>query len=397
MAIKRCALLCWIATLLCPLPGQAIEGPRLNGFATLGAVYNPDDFTFVRGLEQPRGAREGWSSRPDSNLGLQLNWPLNPDWELVLQGVIRHHYDSYRPRATLAFARYQPSQNWTFRAGRVGFDAYIGSDSRQVGYAHLPVRHPIEYFGALELEYLDGADVTYQHPLGNGLLTAKLLFGAADEKRAVGPDLEYDVGGSLSLGGYLLYRIGDWQFRAGAISTELDKELPGTTELQQALLATGDPGLARRAADLPLADSRLTNWSLEAHWTRGPVELQLRVNRRELDSRGLPEGDNLMALFGYRLGDFTPYIGYASSDTRNTGLPATVAKGSELATALRSSNIEQEVALLGVRWDFHPVMAMKMQIDRVHVPDPLGSFYTVGDSGWDGDSTLFSATLEWLF
>lgn len=158
--------------------------PAFNGFATLGAVYNPDDFVFVRGLEQPRGARGGWSTRPDSNLGLQLNWPVNPQWELVLQGVIRHHYDDYRPRATLAFARYQPSQAWEFRLGRVGFDAYIGSDSRQVGYAHLPVRHPIEYFGALELDYLDGADMTYQQPLGGGLLTAKLLAGTATALRS---------------------------------------------------------------------------------------------------------------------------------------------------------------------------------------------------------------------
>lgn len=388
-------MLCWIATLLCPLTGQATEGPRLNGFATLGAVYNPDDFTFVRGLEQPRGAREGWSSRPDSNLGLQLNWPLNPDWELVLQGVIRHHYDNYRPRATLAFARYQPSQNWTFRAGRVGFDAYIGSDSRQVGYAHLPVRHPIEYFGVLELEYLDGADVTFQRPVGEGLLSAKLLFGVADEKRVVGQEgLEYDVSGSLSLGGYLLYHIGDWQFRAGAISTELDKDLPGTGALQQALLATGSPELA---GDLQLANSRVTNWSLETKWSRGPLELQLRLNRREVDTRGLPEGDNLMALFGYRLGAFTPYLGFASSDTRNTELPAAVPPGSSLAGALRSNNIEQQVTLLGLRWDFYEAMALKVQVDRVHAPDPLGSFYTVGDSGWDGDSTLFSATLEWLF
>lgn len=39
--------------------------PAFNGFATLGAVYNPDDFVFVRGLEQPRGARGGWSTRTD--------------------------------------------------------------------------------------------------------------------------------------------------------------------------------------------------------------------------------------------------------------------------------------------------------------------------------------------
>ena len=371
--------------------------PAFNGFATLGAVYNPDDFVFVRGLEQPRGARGGWSTRPDSNLGLQLNWPVNPQWELVLQGVIRHHYDDYRPRATLAFARYQPSQAWEFRLGRVGFDAYIGSDSRQVGYAHLPVRHPIEYFGALELDYLDGADMTYQQPLGGGLLTAKLLAGTADDKRVVDAGLEYDVGGSLSLGGYLLYRIGDWQFRGGAISTELDKELPRLEAIQQALLAAGSPDLARRARELPLAGSRVTNWSLEANWSRGPAELQLRLNRRRADTSNLPDGDNLMSLFGYRIGAFTPYLGYAVSQTDNSHLPASVPRDSSLAEILRSSNFEQQVTLLGLRWDFHPAMAIKAQFDRVHAPDPLGSFYRMGESGWDGKTTLFSTTLEWLF
>lgn len=370
---------------------------EINGFATLGAVYNPDDFVFTRSLEQPRGARGGWSSRPDSNLGLQLNWSPGEHWEVVLQGVTSHHYHDYRPQVTLAFARFQPSASWEFRGGRLGFDAYIGSDSRHVGYAHLPVRPPIEYFGVLELEYLDGLDVTWRQPLGNGLLTAKLLAGLADEKRVVDPGVEYDVSGSLNLGGYLLYQVGDWQFRGGVITTRLDKPLSSIRPLQAALSATGLPALAEVAGELPLEDSRITNWALEGHWNAGPLEAQLRLSHRESSTRTVPEGFNLMALVGYRLNSLTPYLGFASSDTRDTEVPAVLAADNPLHTVLRASNIEQRTSFLGLRWDIADGVATKLQLDRVHADDPLGGYYVVGSGGWDGHSTLFSATLELVF
>ena len=370
---------------------------EVNGFATLGVVYNPDDFVFIRSLEQPRGAREGWSSRPDSNLGLQLNWSPAEHWEVVLQGVTSHYYHGYRPQVTLAFARFQPSASWEIRGGRLGFDAYIGSDSRHVGYAHLPVRPPIEYFGVLELEYLDGLDVTWRRPLGGGLLTAKLLAGQANEKRVVDPGVEYDVSGSLNLGGYLLYQVGDWQFRGGVINTRLDKELATIQALQDALLATELPELLAIADRLPLADSRITNWALEAHWNPGSLTAELCLAQRESDTRIVPEGLNIMALVGYRLGSVTPYAGLASSDTRDTDVPAVLPPGSPLHAALRANNIEQRTSFLGLRWDIVDGVAAKLQLDRVHADDPRGGYYVVGKSGWDGHSTLISATLEMVF
>lgn len=371
---------------------------EVNGFATLGVVYNPDDFVFIRSLEQPRGAREGWSSRPDSNLGLQLNWSLDERWELVLQGVTGHHYDDYDPRMTLAFARFEPNANWTFRAGRLGFDAYIGSDSRHVGYAHLPVRHPIEYFGVLELAYLDGLDITYRQPLGEGLLSVKLLAGTADEERVVAEDTTYDVSGSLSVGGYLLYQLGSWQFRGGVITTRLDKGLDTTPALQETLRSSGLSALEQIAGDLPLEDSQITNWNFETHWSPGDLEGQLRLNHRESNTAIVPEGLNVMFLLGYRLEAVTPYAGLAFSDTRNTHIPAAVPAGTPLDTLLRDTiNIEQRTSFLGLRWDIVDGVAAKLQLDRVHADDPRGGYYVVGKSGWDGHSTLISATLEMVF
>lgn len=373
------------------------ESPTLRGFATLGVVHNPDDFDFVRGLDQPRGARDGWSARPDTTLGLQLNWSPDERWDLVLQAVSRYYYDDYRPRITQAFAKFRPTPAWTLRAGRLGYDVYLNSDSRHVGYAHLPVRNPIEYFGILELAFIDGVDLVYRTPAGGGLFSAKVFGGWADEKRVASTGELYDVGGSLALGGYLHYRLGDWQLRGGVSDVKLENRFAGISDLQAFLRALGNPTADRLAANLPLRNRRITNWSLETAWNGGDWDLKLRLNHRESETRSLPDGFSLEALAGYRLGNLTPYLGYVLSDTRNVNRLDSLPGNHPAQLALRPTTFEQESYIAGLRLDLHENLAVKLQVDHVRAPDPLGGFFSVDEAGWNGHGTLLSATLEVLF
>jgi hypothetical protein len=54
--------------------------------------------------------------------------------------------------------------------------------TRDVGYAYLWVRPPVDYYGHRHIAFIDGADITLKRPLGKGLAWAKLSASRADEK-----------------------------------------------------------------------------------------------------------------------------------------------------------------------------------------------------------------------
>ena len=123
----------------------------LQGFGTLGAARTTsNEVEFVRDLSQPRGASQTWDARVDSVLGLQANWQINPQLEAVAQLVSRYRYDrTFTPEFSWAYLKYEPSPNLSLRAGRLGTEFFMMSDSRLVGYSFLTVRPPGDFFWSL--------------------------------------------------------------------------------------------------------------------------------------------------------------------------------------------------------------------------------------------------------
>jgi hypothetical protein len=63
----------------------------------------------------------------------------------VVQAVSYYnHAGNYEPELTWAFISYAPVPDMKVRAGRLGWDVYMLSDSRNVGYSYLWVRPPVD-------------------------------------------------------------------------------------------------------------------------------------------------------------------------------------------------------------------------------------------------------------
>ncbi|MEI6473143.1 MAG: hypothetical protein WCO20_10925, partial [Holophagaceae bacterium] len=57
----------------------------------------------------------------------------------------------------------------------------------------------------------------------------------------------------------------------------------------------------------------------------------------------------------------------------------------------------QTTYALGVRWDFHPKAALKLQVDHITgEPKDLMLWLNVR-SGWEGKATVGSVTLDFVF
>lgn len=371
----------------------------INGFATIGAVYNPSkDLEFVRDFSQPQGARDGYSLRPDSVVGLQLNAAFTPQWEGVVQVINRLGFrDNYRTQLSWGFIKYSPRPDVEVRAGRLGYDAYLQGDSRSVGYVFLPVRLPIEYFGTAELSHIDGADLVLKRPLGDGIGWIKLYAGQAEEEIAIGDDNNYDLDGSEVIGGSLNYELAAWRLRIGATQVQFNNELDSLRDLQQALISFGSPELAK---DVGMKNSHIKNYNAGISYDGNSHGLTLLYNVRDTTSLAFANGRSIYALWYYRIGKFTPYLSIADTDSTSADDPRFPA-GHPLRTPMldtfKGSEFNQRTSSLGLRYELSTQTAVKLQLDHIEADDTQTSFYRQSRNDWDGESTLLSVALDFIF
>ncbi|OGA23897.1 MAG: hypothetical protein A3I02_08045 [Betaproteobacteria bacterium RIFCSPLOWO2_02_FULL_67_26] len=375
-----------------------------SGFGTAGMTRNSTGGAeFIRDILQPHGVASGWSGNTDSRLGLQVSVRPTAEIEGVVQAVSYYNYaSSYRPELTWAFVSYAPNPGWKARAGRLGWDVYMLSDSRNVGYSYLWVRPPVDYFGQLQISHIDGADVVVKHELGGGLASAKLYGGRADQKVPSPPSPDYDLAGTRVVGANLDYQKGEWLFRAGYTTVDIENELPAFVPLLAALRATGLPSAAALAAELSLADKTLEIVSLGAVYEHGPWQSQLMFNRLTSDTLAYPRKDSGYFLLGYRTGQWTPFVTLSGTRSeavqpRGTGLPTPNPLDSAVAASLASAQSRQRTLSLGVRYDFMRNMDLKIQIDQVRVIDNAAFLWRDPQPGWNGRATVFSIALDFVF
>ncbi len=372
---------------------EAMPSLMLQGFGTLGVTRSDDaNVQYVRDLSQPKGADKSWTAKIDSLLGLQANIHFSPQTEGVLQTVSRYHYDgSYNPELTWAFLRHNFSPDFSLRAGRLGTEFYMLGDSRLVGYSNLTLRPPPDFYGSLVFSYIDGFDVSATFPVSSGLLSGKLFAGLSPEKAPFSPGIEWNQRGSALLGGYLDYQNGPWQMRLSHAQVRFNHETP-TDEMLGFPYLSLVPGMA-------MADRWARFSSIGLVYDEGPLNLQLMLNQIKQDSPAYADSKAGYALAAYRLGEVTPYLGISRSLTNAETLPSSPFPGVNALTLslVSKSYMDQHTYTVGGRWDFQKNLALKAQVDWIRgQPSSLFLFKNT-QPGWDGNMTVFSLALDFVF
>lgn len=373
----------------------------LHGFGTLGAVRGNDATAeYVRDLSQPEGAGNSWTAKVDSLLGIQANIHVSPQTEGVIQAVSRYHSDgSYGPELTWAFLRHDFLSDYSLRVGRLGTELYMLGDSRLVGYSNISVRPPPDFYGSLVYSYIDGLDLSRTWPVGDGLLSGKLFAGRSPERTPFAPGLEWDQRGTLLVGGYLDFRHNDWQFRLSHAEVRFNHETPTDQLLQQ----FGDPlagvPYLSLVPDMAMQDSWAHFSSIGLVFDRGPFNLQLMLNQIRQDSPAYADSKAGYLQAAFRLGPVTPYLGVSRSFTHKDPLPASPIPGIDSLTLslVSQSYMDQFTYTLGARWDLARNLAMKAQVDWVRGESDSLFLFKNATPDWDGDMTVFSLALDFVF
>ncbi|MDD5296933.1 MAG: hypothetical protein PHU46_08475 [Rhodocyclaceae bacterium] len=393
-------VLCALVSL--PLAGQGAEGETpdlaLRGFGTLGVARSDNgNAEFVRDLSQPNGIGRNWSARGDSLFGLQANYRVADNLEAVAQGVSHYRYDgSFSPELTWAYLKFEPSPDMMLRAGRFGTEFFMLADSRSVGYSYLTVRPPVDFFGNLPMNYVDGVFGRFTRRLESGLVRAELYTGLAREKLPTKGEF-LDLAGSRLNGVSLDFQQGPWQARLSYAQLRFQNgtPMPGLTG---PLIATGLPSAIGAAQALNLAGTYVHYRAFGVAYDDGAWQAQCDLNSTLRDSVLWEDLTSGYLIVGRRVGKWTPFLGYSwtrsGPKTLDTGVPAL---NPAVAGVLAFSHQDQHTVILGGRWDWRHNMDLKAQLDIVRGSASSVALVQNATPAWDGHIRVFTLALDFVF
>jgi len=394
------------------LAGEAVDGdlPRLavGGFGTLGVVHSSDeqsDFTASTLMPGGAGYSRRWSPAVDSRLGVQLGMNMGSRWSAVLQLVSERTLNNgYAPMVEWAYVQHRLTPDLSLRVGRIALPLFLTGDYRKAGYALPWVRPPVELYSAIPLSSSDGVDASYRWHLGDvhnvtqalvGRTDLSLMPGASAQARRLAGVSNTTTAGALTV-------------RASALTAELSVDV--ARSLFDGLRQFGAQGQAL-VERYELSARRASVVSLGFSFDPGQWFAMGEIGRMKTHSY---LGDKTTGYLstGYRHGDLAPYLVYsfshADTQTRVPGLelaglpPQQAAAGAALNAGLNqllAAVARQHSVSAGVRWDFCPNYALKLQAGR-YTPQEgsTGTFINVQPGFRSGRPiTVLSAALDFVF
>jgi len=386
---------------------------KISGFGTAALTWSDDDRAQFGRPNQASGAADNFRTGVDSNLGLQADYAVN-DWlSLTAQGLVRQDGEEhYGAELSWAFAKFRINDELSVRVGRVGLPVFMISDYRNVGYANTMLRPPAEVYSQVPFNSVDGVDVTWRRDFGNTSLTSQLAVGSIKT-----PLNNFHARGKDIVALNIVAENGPFTVRAGhaRVKVTID-DLASLNTLVSTLRATGTgyrlPQVNALADEIQADGAKGTFNSLGLTMDWNNFVLQTEFAKRKTDTY-INDTTSWYVMGGYRIGKFLPY--YTRSELKIDSAVSASALGAcpagypaactptlqQLGTAVRRVSVsgigqgEQTTDTVGVRWDFHRSMALKVQIDRIK-PTGNGLFINA-KPGFSGPVTVGAVALDFVF
>ncbi len=377
--------------ILIMLPTWASEILSVSGFGTLGyQADNRSDVATIRDLSQrPKdGYATGPTWRLDSRLGVQIESRPDPRVDLVVQGLAYDHYKAnLNNTITLAYAALRPTVNWNIRLGRLGYDAFLMADYRNVGYAYPWVRPPTEFYGWIPIFSVDGADAAYHFSGSDGIWSLKAQGG----KSQVWMPINGGIGGGYHFKTDNLatlsasWQSASWRVKGAYSRFTSASDIPLLAPLQAGLAQVASanlPATSAQAADLlqhvSLEGARISYTTLGATYDDNTWLIQAEMGHTTATADIVPQGNMGYASLGRHFGAWMPFFTFSTYRPKSALNDTAYDLGATLNQGLRdpsvymanSTRIDQHTLSVGVRWDFTPRAAFKVQLDtmRSHAP-----------------------------
>lgn len=357
----------------------------VKGFGTLGASgTDTDQLGFRRDIKQTPGVSNNWGYATDSRLGLQLDVDINKSWHATAQWVARNNAgDFFEQNLDWLFLRWRPVDDLDIRVGRMGFDVFMLSEYRNVGYAYLWMRPPHEFYAVLAPYHFDGADIAKKFEVGEGTLTIKAFGGYSFFQVPTGFSNLAEQGLTVA-GGKLAYEYGNWNARIGYAYSLNNLEL---APLQPLLNALNSAGVNAVWPDAQSLGQQISSKNKAGHFSSIGLayddglwlaQMEASYINSEASTYSSVASGYLSA--GRHIGKVTLYSLFGISESLNNQVkisnplvpvPAVVELRNAVDQALNNNDVDEKSVSLGLRWDVHENIALKTQL----------SHYWLGNNG----------------
>ncbi|NRQ44416.1 porin [Rheinheimera sp. YQF-2] len=352
------------ATLSTLLAAPAYADLTINGFASIKAGMTLDSDDTLYGYEDSPDFKN------ESLFAVQVMSDLGEKLSVTAQLMGRGNED-FDVGFEWAFISYQLTDDVRINAGRLRTPFYKYSDFRDVGYAYDWLRVPQGVYG-LGFDNIEGVSLYHTTQLGSFDSSLQLVAGAYDgEARISGTDVNAEIENIVGV----TWELGkDWySFRAAyligkvSVGAEAVQLQPGVTfgDFFAGLSGAGFGALVNEI-DINEEDGAFLGFGFTAD--KNDWLLVAEYTLVEVDNSFISDQKNFYVSIGHRFDSITPYVSYEKEDNEAkteiyTPYLATLPPQLLLPVAgiVQSQAREATTYNIGLRYDFHPSAAFKVQ------------------------------------
>ncbi len=343
-----------------------------NGFATMAAGKTGGSDETIYGYDDYLTYEQG------SLLGLQAATDLGDGLEATVQ-IKAEGAEDWVPEFEWAYLSYVVNDNIKVFFGRQRQPFYIYSDYLDVGYAYHWVEPPRGVYD-LPFDSNDGLSVLFTNTIGKVDSNVQLVIGRNKSTFTLqGEETSIDTKDSVGLNWTLAhkgitFRVGHTQAKLDLGAPVLDQIVSGWEQTAAQLTLDGQDTLATTATAIANDMNALQYREADASFSgvgltidMGPILFVAEATKLDLSDGFIGETNSRYASLGYRVTDaFMIHLTLGEDDDEGESIeidaalqPTEIGVGTQ---ALFDNFISEEsYETVGIRWDFHPSAAFKLQ------------------------------------
>ncbi len=312
------------------LNSPVVAEVTLNGFGSLFTGRVTEGSEFLADYPKAGLYDKGWSLSPDSTLGLQFSSYFKDDFSLVTQVVVNGASDAGADVDWLYF-NYHVTSEISVQLGRKRLPLYYYSDYFDVGYAYYWIRPPADLY-TWQITNFNGISLLYEKTLAEWDTSINLYYGneQSDDNELLG----------------LLFGVSvdeNWQDMLGIVGTMANEWLDVRLSYMQGLVDRDINGIR------VINEAEQQFIGVSVNFNLDELQILSEFNNYQRPDNDI-NIDTYMLSFGYQVGDFIPHITYSALEQKVNAA---------------GNDENHNTASIGVRWDFYPDMAFKLQYDQV--------------------------------
>ena len=392
-------------------------------FGSLAYSYeNEDKLGFSRDGSFKREPKDDGSWLTDSQLGIQYSYRLNKKWSAVIQGILANKVENDLDSVIeWAFIKYSFTPDLNIRLGRLGFNTFMLSDTRQVDYSFLWVRPPTEVYGWIASYYLNGGDITYNFSHNNFYHKLTFQYGqnsidvqSIDASTTLSNNVKdyYGLTYTSTLN-TLTTRVSYVELKSQSKEQLLQNLNQGLVDISISPLLpttiTSEANFFRQVVTTSAA--KLRYYQAGLHYNGFDWQIIGELTIIDTPARSIPSGDSGYLSVGRNINNLTPYISYSffnpkrkkyssPNDWSLLGENGLVLQAAAVAT-FNDAVIKQQTYSAGIRWDLQSQMALKFQWDHTQIPTDNGLRLWAADNNFqqtkDTSVNVFTVALNFVY